>query len=172
VVSDTAEGLRMKIAQSLNLESLITLFHPARGDISPAKIRGAARETLAFSYRMLFSAKGIMASSKILVGWTTVDSASAAKKLAAGLVAARLAACAQVDGPITSHYIWQGKQQRAKEWRVWVKFAASRAKAIEAWLKIHHPYSTPQWVTVEAVAVAKPYREWVMGNAKLTSRSK
>ncbi len=105
-----------------------------------------------------------MATAKILIGWTTVDSAAAAKKLAAGLVAARLAACAQVDGPVTSHYIWQGKQERTKEWRIWVKFPTPRAKEIEAWLKAHHPYSTPQWLAVEAAAVAGPYREWVVGN--------
>jgi periplasmic divalent cation tolerance protein len=121
---------------------------------------------------MLFSANADMATNKILVGWMTVDSAAAAEKLAAGLVAARLAACAQVDGPVTSHYIWQGKQERAKEWRVWVKFTASRAKDIEAWLKAHHPYSTPQWLAVEAAVVAESYREWVVENTRAKSKTR
>jgi periplasmic divalent cation tolerance protein len=113
-----------------------------------------------------------MATAKILIGWTTVDSAAAAEKLAAGLVAARLAACAQVDGPVTSHYIWQGKQEHTTEWRVWVKFPAPRAKEIEAWLKAHHPYSTPQWLAVAAAAVAGPYRVWVVENTRAVSGKK
>lgn len=107
-----------------------------------------------------------MPSPKILIGWTTVDSAAAARQLATGLVAARLAACVQVDGPVESHYLWQGRQERAKEWRLWVKFPARQAKAVETWLAKHHPYSTPQWVAVEARAVARPYRDWVLSSAK------
>jgi len=113
-----------------------------------------------------------MAKPKILVGWTTVDSAQKAEKLAADLVRARLAACAQVDGPITSHFIWQGKTERAKEWRVWVKFPASSAKKIEAWLRTHHPYSTPQWLAVETKAVAGPYREWVLESTQSIRKTK
>jgi periplasmic divalent cation tolerance protein len=101
-----------------------------------------------------------MPREKIHLGWTTASSAAAAKKLAAGLVAARLAACAQVDGPITSHYRWADNQRQSKEWRVWVKFPARHEKKIEAWLAAHHPYSTPQWVAI-AAAVTEPYREWV-----------
>ncbi len=121
---------------------------------------------------MPFSAKEAMATQKIFVGWTTVDSAAAAEKLAAGLVAARLAACTQVDGPMTSHYIWEGKHERATEWRVWVKFSAARAKKIAAWLKQHHPYCTPQWLAVEAAAVAGPYRQWVVANTRTKSKTK
>jgi len=107
-----------------------------------------------------------MPQEKILVGWTTVNSAAVANKLAAGLVAARLAACVQVDGPITSHYSWNGKKERAKEWRLWVKSPTKHAKKLEAWLVAHHPYSTPQWLAVEAAAISQPYRKWVMENTR------
>jgi periplasmic divalent cation tolerance protein len=116
---------------------------------------------LLFRREWHLSAQEVMTNAKILIGWTTVDSAAVADKLAASLVAARLAACAQVDGPVTAHYIWEGKPERATEWRVWVKFPAKHAKKIAAWLKTHHPYSTPQWLAVEAAAVAGPYRRWV-----------
>lgn len=107
-----------------------------------------------------------MPTKKIFVGWTTVASAAAAHKLSAALVKARLATCVQVDGPITSHYRWQGRQERTKEWRLWVKFPANKAKALEAWLNAHHPYSTPQWLAVEAKIVAKSYRQWVAGDGR------
>jgi periplasmic divalent cation tolerance protein len=107
-----------------------------------------------------------MAQEKILVGWTTVSSAEIANDLAAGLVAAHLAACVAVDGPVTSHYVWEGRQECSPEWRLWVKFPADRADEILAWLREHHPYSVPQWVAVEAAAVAQPYRAWVVASTR------
>jgi len=113
----------------------------------------------------------VMPHAKILIGWTTVDSVKAARQLATGLIAAQLAACVQVDVPVISHYVWQGKQTQTKEWRLWVKFPADNSAAIEEWLKSHHPYSTPQWLAVEAVRVAKSYQKWILENS-LNPRSK
>ena len=107
-----------------------------------------------------------MPLDKILIGWTTVDSAEAADKLAAGLVAARLTACVIVDGPVTSHYWWEGKQERASEWRLTVKFPASRAKEVAAWFAANHPYSVPQWIAVKTSVVAGAYHSWVLANTK------
>jgi len=107
-----------------------------------------------------------MKPEKVFVGWTTVDSAEVANKLAAGLVAMRLAACVLVDGPVTAHYLWEGKQKRDSEWRLWVKFPSDRADEILAWLKANHPYSIPQWVTVEAASVSEPYRQWLVENTR------
>jgi len=119
---------------------------------------------LLFRGGLLFSTQ-LMPRAKIFIGWTTVDSVKLANKLAADLVAARLAACVQVDGPMVSHYAWQGKQAHTKEWRLWIKFSSRQKLAIGKWLRIHHPYSTPQWLAVEAATVAKPYREWVLENS-------
>ena len=114
-----------------------------------------------------------MPRAKILVGWTTVNSAPLARKFAAGLVAARLAACVQVDGPIVSHYEWNGKQTKSKEWRLWIKFSSPQAQAIEDWLCANHPYSTPQWLAVDAAIVAEPYRQWLLENTRaLRARKK
>jgi len=107
-----------------------------------------------------------MHPEKIFIGWTTVDSAELANQLAAGLVAARLAGCVVVDGPVTSHYVWKAKQERAQEWRLTVKFPADRATEILAWLKAHHPYENPQWVAVEAASVSAPFRQWVVDNTR------
>jgi periplasmic divalent cation tolerance protein len=107
-----------------------------------------------------------MQPEKLLVGWTTANTAELANKLAAGFIAARLAACVVVDGPVTSHYWWEGKQTRAEEWRLTVKFPADRAEEILAWLKAHHPYENPQWFAVEAVTAAATYRKWVVDNTR------
>jgi len=115
-----------------------------------------------------------MPQKKIFVGWTTLDSAPSADRFAVALVATRLAACVLVDGPVTSHYVWQGKQECAKEWRVWIKFPARHARKINTWLSANHPYATPQWLAVEAATMTEPYRQWVLGNTRkpATTRKK
>jgi periplasmic divalent cation tolerance protein len=103
-----------------------------------------------------------MQPDELMVGWTTVDDAVAAGRIARGLVESGLAACTQVDGPVTSCYHWKGNIEQAVENRITVKFAAANARAIEEWLAAHHPYEIHQWVACRADAVAEKYLKWVL----------
>ena len=80
----------------------------------------------------------------LMIGTTTVATRPDAERLARGLVESRLAACAQIDGPITSVYHWQGKIETTAEFRITIKFTASNAAALETWLRDNHPYDTPE----------------------------
>ena len=99
----------------------------------------------------------------VRIGWTTLPSREDADRLAAGAVEAGLAACAQVDGPVRSHFTWEGERQAEDEWRVTLKHAASRGDDLQAWILSRHPHAVAQWVAVEAVAAAPAYRAWVLG---------
>ncbi len=101
----------------------------------------------------------------MLIGWTTVESATQAEALAAGLVEARLAACVQIEGPIRSHYRWEGRCQQADEMRVMIKFFPDRQQELEAWLFSRHPYQTPAWVVIETTHVAEKYLSWARANS-------
>ena len=57
---------------------------------------------------------------------TTTDSREAADTLGRFAVEARVAACAQVVGPITSTYWWEGKIETAEEWQVIFKTTTQR----------------------------------------------
>lgn len=96
----------------------------------------------------------------MLIGWTTVETADQAEELARGLVEARLGACVQVDGPITSHYRWEGQVCAGQEFRLTIKFLADRQLELEAWLFTRHPYQTPQWIVVAAEHVSEKYLSW------------
>ena len=96
----------------------------------------------------------------ILIASTTLPDESSAQTLARGAVAAGLAACAQVEGPITSHYVWQGKLECTREWRVVFKLEPSREARLLAWVRPQHPYTTPQWTTFAAGA-SPDYAAWV-----------
>src|SRR2546423_13067881 len=47
---------------------------------------------------------------------TTTDSRAEAMELSRAAVEARLAACAQVAGPVASMYWWDGSLERTEEW--------------------------------------------------------
>jgi periplasmic divalent cation tolerance protein len=100
----------------------------------------------------------------LLVGWTTIATRKDADRLGQGLVASRLAACVQIDGPIASHYIWQGQPETAEEYRLTVKFIPARAEAVKMWILKEHPYDTPEWLVVRAEDVAEKYLSWARAN--------
>lgn len=99
----------------------------------------------------------------VLVAWTTLPTKDEADALAAGAVAARLAACAQVEGPIRSHYVWEGAAQAEEEYRLTLKFASGQEEALRTWVHGRHPYAVPQWLAVPATHVSPAYRAWVLG---------
>lgn len=108
----------------------------------------------------------------INIGWTTINSQENAEKLAKGSVEERLAACAQVEGPIRSFYLWAGDLESVQEYRVTFKFDSETSVKLGDWLKENHPYETPQWVTVSAQDVSAEYWQWArasQGLARLSS---
>ena len=68
------------------------------------------------------------------------DSAAAA---AQQLLGEGLIACANILGPIQSHFIWKGAPATASETAVLFKTTAQRLPAVIARLGVLHPYDTP-----------------------------
>ncbi len=97
----------------------------------------------------------------IVVVTTTVDDRAAADRLGANAVALRLAACAQVSGPIASTYRWQGAIESAVEHQVQFKTAADRADALVAHLVEAHPYEVPEVIVVPVTGGNPAYAAWV-----------
>lgn len=92
---------------------------------------------------------------------TTAGSREDADALGLGAVAARLAACAQLHGPITSTYWWAGQVESAQEWAVVLKTTSLRYPALEAYLRHAHPYQVPEILAVPVVAGSAEYLAWV-----------
>jgi|SRR3990172_1462749 len=101
----------------------------------------------------------------MLIAWTTVATARDAARLARGAVNARLAACVQIDGPVTSHYRWKGRVEQTVEHRLTFKLLPKNAAALEAWVRTHHPYDTPEWVVIRATRVSEKYLSWAEANS-------
>ncbi|MEV6600187.1 divalent-cation tolerance protein CutA [Actinoplanes sp. NPDC051346] len=92
---------------------------------------------------------------------TTIDSRKAADDLARQVVEARVAACAQVSGPITSTYWWEGKVDTAQEWRITFKTSAARYAALEQYIREHHSYDVPEILCSPVTAGNPAYLAWL-----------
>lgn len=91
---------------------------------------------------------------------TTFAARDAAEACAHRLVAARLAACVQIDGPVHSTYCWQGTVETTEEWRCTCKTTPARAEACIAAILAGHPYVTPE-VLVRQATATPAYAAWV-----------
>jgi periplasmic divalent cation tolerance protein len=92
---------------------------------------------------------------------TTIDSPEAAQKIADALVSARLAACVQVSGPITSTYWWQGKMEQAQEWLCTAKTRRDLYPALEQAIRQAHTYDEPEILASQIVTGSRGYLDWV-----------
>ena len=96
----------------------------------------------------------------MLIAWTTVSTPAEAERLADASIDQNLAVCAQVEGPIHSQYVWQGRKTAAQEWRIAFKFLEEQSAALSAYIQSAHPYDTPQWIVVQADRVGEKYLSW------------
>ena len=92
---------------------------------------------------------------------TTTDSRAEAMELGRAAVEARLAACAQVAGPVASTYWWEGGIERAEEWLVLLKLPAARLRELTAFLTERHSYDEPEIVALPIVAGSPSFLSWL-----------
>ena len=92
---------------------------------------------------------------------TTTDSRAEAMELARVAVESRLAACAQVAGPMTSTYWWDDGVERAEEWLVALKLPADRYEELAALLTERHSYDEPEIVATPIIRGSASYLTWI-----------
>lgn len=92
---------------------------------------------------------------------TTLPDQAAAERMAGVLVEERLAACAQVLGPVSSTYQWQGRVERATEWFCHLKTTAARLPELQVRIGELHPYDVPEIVAVPILGGNPDYLRWI-----------
>lgn len=97
----------------------------------------------------------------LVAATTTVTTREQADQLAREILAQGHAACVQVEGPITSHYRWQGVLEEATEWRLTIKTTAAAEPALAQLVHRLHPYDLPQWWVAFAEHASPGYTHWV-----------
>jgi len=102
----------------------------------------------------------LMATSLIVV-LTGTSSRDEAQAIADAAVAQRLAAAAQVLGPVTSTYRWDGTITHAEEWLCLLKTTAPRYDALEQTILALHSYTLPGILAIPVVTGSTPYLTWL-----------
>lgn len=96
--------------------------------------------------------------------YTATETREAAVALAKGVTEARLAAGAQVVGPVASLFWHLGEFGEGEEWQVIFKTTLARYPDLEAHLLAHHPWDNPEIVAMPIVAGSAAGLKWIAGN--------
>ena len=92
---------------------------------------------------------------------TTFPDQALAEEVAQRLVAERLAACAQVQGPIASTYRWEGAVESATEWYCHIKTTVSRVPDLRRRIRELHPYQVAEIIAVPIADGDPAYLQWI-----------
>jgi periplasmic divalent cation tolerance protein len=107
-----------------------------------------------------------MAEAEYVHVVTTVGSTDGAAALARSAVDARVAACAQVSGPIQSTYWWQGAVEEALEWVITFKATRAGYDALERHIRENHSYDTPEILALPILVGNPAYLAWVSAETR------
>ena len=92
---------------------------------------------------------------------TTWPDQTGADRAAGSLVAERLAACAQVQGPLISTFSWKGSIEQASEWYCHLKTTMDRLPALQQRIQELHPYEVPEIIALPILGGSPAYLEWI-----------
>jgi periplasmic divalent cation tolerance protein len=92
---------------------------------------------------------------------TAADRRDAAAELARSAVEAKLAASAQVVGPVISVFWHEGELGTGEEWQILFKTTVERYPDLEAHLIAKHPWQNPEISAVPLTAGSASYLDWI-----------
>jgi len=99
---------------------------------------------------------------------TTFEKFDDAEKVAAIMLDANLAACAQTS-EITSFYNFESKRCKDREILLTLKTRSELYDKCEKLIKQYHPYKIPQIIAIRIEFGSPEYLDWVDGGVKVTS---
>jgi periplasmic divalent cation tolerance protein len=106
-------------------------------------------------------------NSVVVVFVTTANEENAAA-IGRALVEERLAACANLVGPIRSIYRWRDAVEEASEHLLLIKTRASLFPALQARVKQLHPYEVPEIVAADIRQGSRQYLDWMLESTAQT----
>ena len=98
---------------------------------------------------------------KFVLVVVTAPERRTARRLAEGILGARLAACVNLVPKLESHYWWQGKLESANEILLLIKTTRAKLPALEKLVVAEHPYDTPEFLVLPIAGGNRRYLEWL-----------
>lgn len=99
--------------------------------------------------------------------YITASGPEEARRIGRALVAARLAACANVYGGVTSIYRWEGEVQEDAEAVLIVKTRESLVEPLTAKVCALHSYDCPCVVAVPVVGGNPAFLDWIDAETRI-----
>ena len=110
-------------------------------------------------------------SPEAIVVITTVEDQKDGEALGQALVERQLAACVQVLPAMTSVYRWQEHIEYATESLLLIKTIRALYIPLEAAIKEHHRYQTPEIIALPVLAGSDDYLTWLTSVVKRRAES-
>lgn len=92
---------------------------------------------------------------------TTVPIGEEGEAMARTLVEERLAACVNLQAPMTSFYRWEGRVDREAERQLFIKTTRQQVAPLRNRLAELHTYQLPEFVVIDVTDGSPEYLEWV-----------
>jgi periplasmic divalent cation tolerance protein len=96
----------------------------------------------------------------VIVMVTTVNKQEA-EKIAQRLLKERLIACANIIGPVSSLFHWDGKTEKAEEFLIFMKSRKDLFDKLAETVKALHSYEVPEILVLPVVGGSKAYLDWL-----------
>jgi periplasmic divalent cation tolerance protein len=93
--------------------------------------------------------------------YVTCASKAEAEKIAQTLLGEHLIACANITGPVSSHFHWKEKIDSAEEYLMIMKSRVDLFAVLEQRVRALHSYEVPEILAVPIVEGSKAYFDWM-----------
>ena len=107
-----------------------------------------------------------MLVNSFIVVLVTTSSKQEAETIAQSLLESKLIACANVVGPVESHFHWKGKIEHTEEFLLLMKSRSDLFDELVENVKRMHSYEVPEVVALPIVEGLKSYLGWLGSSLK------
>lgn len=107
-----------------------------------------------------------MSDPEFVFVYSTFPDEASAKRVAEALVNAKLAACVNIHGPMTSVYEWQRKLETGPEYAAFIKTRASLVPAVTEAARPLHPYTVPCFLVLPIAGGNDDYLSWARAQTR------
>jgi periplasmic divalent cation tolerance protein len=101
---------------------------------------------------------------------TTTQNKEEAVKIVRSLLKERLIACANILGPVSSLFWWQGKIDEENEFLIFMKSRKSLFERISKRVTEIHSYDVPEIILLPIIEGSPPYLDWLRDSLQPVSR--
>ncbi len=101
---------------------------------------------------------------QFIIVLVTTSSKAEAEKISQKLLESKLIACANIVGPVASHFHWVGKVETAEEFLVLMKSRSDLFERLSAAVTALHSYEVPEILVLPVVEGSKAYLAWLQNS--------